>query len=218
MKTDGDDLSTVAKREGLWTHRGTDAATLQTVLGDVVKGDFRTTWAMIKCLGPYALVMFAIIPGAAYLLFGATAGKTALVSTLLAELFTNIHSFCIIAPNHAGSDIYRFETETKAKSDEFFLRACIGSTNYHTGSDFGLPGSFAADIVDFPQGWLNYQIEHHMFPDLSMLSYQKAAPEVKRICEKYKVPYVQEPVWTRVKKTADIMTGESTMLVWENGD
>ena len=34
--------------------------------------------------------------------------------------------------------------------------------NFNTGSDAN----------DFMHGWLNYQIEHHMFPDLSMLSYQ----------------------------------------------
>jgi hypothetical protein len=28
------------------------------------------------------------------------------------------------------------------------------------------------NVNDFLHGWLNYQIEHHMFADLSMLSYQ----------------------------------------------
>ena len=56
-----------------------------------------------------------------------------------------------------------------------------------------------------------------MWSDLSMLSYQKAAPRVRAICEKYGVPYVQEPVWTRVKKTVDIMTGEADMLNWDKG-
>jgi len=93
----------------------------------------------------------------------------------------------------------------------------IGSTNFHTGSDFGAPGSVKANAVDFMQGWLNYQIEHHMWSDMSMLSYQRAAPRVRAICEKYGVPYVQEPVWTRVKKTVDIMTGEANMLNWDKG-
>lgn len=39
------------------------------------------------------------------------------------------------------------------------------------------------------------QIEHHLWPDLSMLSYQKAAPLVKAICEKHQVPYVQQSVF-----------------------
>lgn len=94
---------------------------------------------------------------------------TTLYSVLLAELLTNLHSFVIIACNHAGNDVYKFDTSVKARSDEFYLRAVIGSVNFHTGHDFGAPGTFAADSVDFMQGWLNYQIEHHMFPDMSML-------------------------------------------------
>ena len=161
--------------------------------------------------------MFGVIPGVTWALFGSDAAQTALTSVVLAELLTNIHSFCIIVTNHAGKDVYKFDTPVKVKSDEFYLRAVIGSVNFHTGSDFGKPGSVMANAVDFPQGWLNYQIEHHMWSDLSMLSYQKAAPKVRAICKKYGVPYVQEPVWTRVKKTVDIMTGEADMLNWDNG-
>jgi hypothetical protein len=35
------------------------------------------------------------------------------------------------------------------------------------------------------------QIEHHLWPDMSMLAYQRVAPKVKACCEKYGVPYVQ---------------------------
>ena len=70
---------------------------------------------------------------------------------------------------------------------------------------------FTADVNDFLHGWLNYQIEHHAWPQLSMLSYQKAAPELRAICEKYKVPYVQQNVFRRLKKTADIMVGATSM-------
>ena len=38
-----------------------------------------------------------------------------------------------------------------------------------------------------------------------MLSYQKAAPELRAICAKHGVPYVQQNVFKRLKKTADIM-------------
>jgi hypothetical protein len=161
--------------------------------------------------------MFGVIPVITWALLGPEAAQRALMSVALAELLTNIHSFCIIVTNHAGDDVYKFESRVKVKSDEFYLRAVIGSANFHTGSDFGSPGSLAANVVDFPQGWLNYQIEHHLWSDLSMLSYQRAAPRVRAICEKFGVPYVQQPVWTRVKKTMDIMTGEANMLNWDKG-
>jgi hypothetical protein len=43
--------------------------------------------------------------------------------------------------------------------------------NFNTGSDAN----------DYLHGWLNYQIEHHMFPDLSMLSYQVCACLKRRV-------------------------------------
>jgi len=50
-----------------------------------------------------------------------------------------------------------------------------------------------------------------VWPNLSMLSYQKAQPQLEAICRKYGVPYVQEDVFTRLRKTLDIFTGRSTM-------
>ena len=44
-----------------------------------------------------------------------------------------------------------------------------------------------------------------------MLSYQKAAPQVREICERHGVPYVQQSVFKRLKKTADIMVGATSM-------
>jgi fatty acid desaturase len=131
-----------------------------------------------------------------------------LLTSILADVITNVHSFIIIATNHVGDDIYRFESETKPRSDDFYLRAVIGSANFRTGGD----------VNDFFHGWLNYQIEHHMFPDISMKSYQKAQPKIKAICDKHGVPYVQESVWKRVVQLADVMVGKRSMLVWENGD
>ena len=64
------------------------------------------------------------------------------------------------------------------------------------------------------------QVEHHLWPDLSMLSYQKAAPLVRALCKKHGVPYVQHSVFWRLKKTVDIMTGATSMrkypTKWEN--
>ncbi len=55
------------------------------------------------------------------------------------------------------------------------------------------------------------QVEHHLWPQLSALSYQKAQPAVKAICDKYGVPYVPESVWIRLRKTVDIMVGKASM-------
>jgi hypothetical protein len=44
-----------------------------------------------------------------------------------------------------------------------------------------------------------------------MLQYQIGAPKLKLICQKYGVPYVQENVIIRLRKTVDIMIGRTTM-------
>ena len=44
-----------------------------------------------------------------------------------------------------------------------------------------------------------------------MRQYQLAAPRLREICERYGVPYIQESVWTRLRKTVDVMVGKSTM-------
>ena len=44
-----------------------------------------------------------------------------------------------------------------------------------------------------------------------MLSYQKSAPLVQEICRKHNVPYIKENVFKRLKKTVDIMVGNSSM-------
>jgi hypothetical protein len=45
-----------------------------------------------------------------------------------------------------------------------------------------------------------------------MLQYQRGAPQLKAICEKYGVPYIQENVFERLRKTIDIMVGKTSMM------
>lgn len=162
-------METRGTKKTIWAHLNNNPATFLEIAKDAFRGNFGMVFEVSRVLAPYFIMMFIVIPLTSYLAFGNW--QTALFSALLAEILTNIHSFSIIVPNHAGRDIYKFDTSVVARSDEFYLRAVIGSTNFHTGSDFGQPGSFMANCVDFVHGWLNYQIEHHMFPDMSMLQY-----------------------------------------------
>jgi fatty acid desaturase len=128
------------------------------------------------------------------------------------QVLTNLHSFLVIVTNHAGDDLYRFERHCTPRSATFYLRQIISSANFSCASASGrATHGFLADLSDFHHGWLNYQIEHHLWPDLSMLSYQKAAPLVKAICAKHGVPYVQQSVWWRLKQTVDVMVGSASM-------
>merc|ERR1712118_337490 len=114
----------------------------------------------------------------------------------------------VVVTNHAGDDLYRFEGHAIARSPSFYLRQIVSSVNFTTG---GAEGGFVADAIDFCHGWLNYQIEHHLWPDLSMRSYQKAQPLVRALCKKHGVPYVQHSVFYRLHKTVEIIVGNSSM-------
>jgi fatty acid desaturase len=149
---------------------------------------------------PYAGIKFIIIP-ALFIPLGFTAVINALIVVLIAEFLTNIHSFVVIVPNHSASDIYMFEEPHKTQG-EFYLRQIMGSVNYNTGSD----------AIDFAHGWLNYQIEHHLFPNLPLSQYQKMQPLVKEVCEKHNIEYRQESVFKRLKMTIDLLVGKTKML------
>lgn len=50
-------------------------------------------------------------------------------------------------------------------------------------------------ILTWYVGGLNYQIEHHLFPDISHVHYPKIAKIVKTIAEKHGVPYNYHRTW-----------------------
>lgn len=159
-----------------------------------------------KVLGPYFFLRFVLVPLPFlaldhFLGAGGQYAYNAVVSLALAEVLTNIHSFVVIATNHAGDDMYRFNVHCKPYSGTFYLRQVLASANFSCGNDY----------VDFMHGWLNYQVEHHMWPQLSMLSYQRSQPLVQAICEKHGVPYTKHNVFWRLKKLTDIMVGSATM-------
>jgi fatty acid desaturase len=77
----------------------------------------------------------------------------------------------------------------------------MGSANYHCGGEF----------TDYMSCWLNYQIEHHLFPDLPPKKLQQAQPRVEAICKQHGVPYVREPIAQRVKQLVGVMVGTRSM-------
>jgi len=195
------------RREGKKIPKGvvpSDAMTVKTLLLET-NPFYSLSEFIFVVAGPYLLLHFFVMP-LPYLFIGNALSNenmymNAVKNLFLAEILTNIHSFVAVVTNHAGDDMYRFREGCRPFSGSFYLRQVIASVDFAYGSD----------LTDFLHGWLNYQIEHHLWPNLSMLSYQKAAPEVKKICEKYGVPYIQENVFWRVKKTVDIMVGTSDM-------
>lgn len=159
--------------------------------------DGRAFWR--RCVLPYGLTRFAVVP-ALFVPLGPWASFSVWANSLIAEGITNVHTFAVIAPNHTGDDLYRFDAPPSDRA-EYYLRQVLGSVNYRTGGD----------LNDFAHGFLNYQIEHHLWPDLPPRRYQQLAPKVKAVCEKHGVPYRQESVFARVKKCVAVMLGDASM-------
>ncbi|MGF1491158.1 MAG: fatty acid desaturase family protein [Microcoleaceae cyanobacterium] len=157
----------------------------------------RRLW--LECYLPYAVVHFCLIP----LLFwplGWWAVISVLINKILAECLTNLHAYIVVLPNHTADDIYRFDFHYQGKG-QFYITQILGSVNYDCGDE----------LTDYLHLYLNYQIEHHLIPDLPMSGYRRIQPQVKALCERYGIPYRQQNVFLRVKKMLDICVGTTHM-------
>ena len=187
--------------------------TLQEYLGR--HGDTPSFRAMLPKLLrrsylPYAAYAFLLVP-LAFAPLGPWAVFSVGVNSLFAEVLTNVHTFVVIVPNHAGDDVYRFDDACPTRVERYF-RQVVGSVNYRVGAEkVGAP-AWQRDLLDWAHLWLNYQIEHHVFPDLPMLKYQQYQPRVRAICERHGVPYVQGSVFERFRKMARNFVGDADML------
>ena len=154
---------------------------------------------LLRCWLPYAAREFVLLP-AAFLALGPWAAGSVLANSLGAEVLTNLHTFGVVGPNHTGNDLYRFASAPRSRA-EGVLRQVLGTANYAVGGD----------VTDLAHMWLNYQIEHHLWPDLPLLRYREVQPKVKALCAKYGIPYVQESVFTRIGKMLAVAVGEASM-------
>ena len=160
-------------------------------------------WLVVwRCWLPYIGFRFGILP-ALFLIISPEAWLFALINLLIAEVVINMWSYIVIVPNHAGSDIYVFD-EHPADRANFYLNQVVGSVDYNCGGN----------VRDALQGWLNYQVEHHVFPDLPVRQYQLAHKRMREICAKHQVPFVAESIFKRVFKLTQIMAGTATQPVW----
>jgi len=158
-----------------------------------------------KVMAPPLIIPYFLFPMVVGLIHGSDGMLPycwyALANIAGAETLANLHQFATIVTNHAGRDLWTFNDPCKADTPEFILRAVLASTAYHAGTD----------VIDYLHGYLNYQAEHHSFPALSPLHYQRLHPHFKRICAHHGVPYIQENVFLRVWKTVNVAMGVDKM-------
>jgi fatty acid desaturase len=82
---------------------------------------------------------------------------------------------CAFAPNHKG-----MPTLTQADELDFLRRQVLTSRNVR--------GSW---LVDWLLGGLNYQIEHHLFPNMPRPNLRRAQPLIRAFCEEHGLAYVE---------------------------
>jgi fatty acid desaturase len=80
---------------------------------------------------------------------------------------------CSFAPNHKG-----MPTLTQADKLDFVRRQVLTSRN--------VAGS---RLVDFLLGGLNYQIEHHLFPNMPRPNLRHAQPLIRGFCQQHQIAY-----------------------------
>ena len=104
---------------------------------------------------------------------------------LAANLIRNVWTFMIIFCGHFPEGVAHFdmevlENETRA---EWYLRQMAGSANIDGTRTFSLW-----------TGYLDHQIEHHLFPDCPSHRLRDVAVEVRDLCDRYDLPYTTGPL------------------------
>jgi fatty acid desaturase len=82
---------------------------------------------------------------------------------------------CAFAPNHKG-----MPTLSKADQLDFLRRQVLTSRNV-----------VGSRLVDFVLGGLNYQIEHHLFPNMPRPNLRRAQPLIRAFCQHHGLPYTE---------------------------
>jgi linoleoyl-CoA desaturase len=112
---------------------------------------------------------------------------------LSANAIRNVWAFLIIFCGHFPEAAHMYspaEVEGETRGG-WYLRQIRGSANIE-----GRPWFHVLS------GNLSYQIEHHLFPDLPACRYAEIAPEVKRACQRYGVPYTTGPFGDQLRSVA----------------
>ena len=115
-------------------------------------------------LGGYLALVFLVLPP----------GMAAAFIGVQLAVF-GVYMGCSFAPNHKGMPIV-----PRGLTVDFLRRQVLMSRNIGGG----LP-------IEILMGGLNYQIEHHLWPNMPRPNLRRAAPVVRAFCERHGVRYTQ---------------------------
>jgi NADPH-dependent stearoyl-CoA 9-desaturase len=142
-------------------------------------------------------VVFPLLTGPA----AVTTLTANLTANIVRNLWTNAVIFCGHFPDGAEKfTVAEYESETH---DEWYLRQMLGSANFKGGK-----------LLSFMTGNLNYQIEHHIFPDLPSNRYAEISVAVREVCDRYGIPYTTGPFLVQYAQTLRTMLKLSLPDQW----
>jgi fatty acid desaturase len=99
----------------------------------------------------------------------------ALVFLAVQQGLFGLYLGCSFAPNHKG-----MPTLTEADELDFVRRQVLTSRNV-----------CGSRLVDWLLGGLNYQIEHHLFPNMPRPNLRRAQPLIRAFCAQHDLAYVE---------------------------
>jgi fatty acid desaturase len=111
-------------------------------------------------------------------------GFKVMLGNAIADVINNYWIACTIQSTHFTEPLQP-EDAIKHKG-RWYLSQLDSSVNFK--------GSRRMSIL---WGHLNYQTEHHLFPDIPSCHYPDMAREVKAVCAKYGIAYKLNPGWGR---------------------
>lgn len=109
------------------------------------------------------------------IVFGVLSPLKAVLFILVHQGVMGVYLGCAFAPNHKGMPIVPPDQRL-----DFLRRQVLTSRNI-TGGRW----------VDVLLGGLNYQIEHHLFPNMPRPNLRRVQPIVQRFCQERGIPYTQ---------------------------
>ncbi|RGC70528.1 Fatty acid desaturase [Micromonospora sp. MW-13] len=121
------------------------------------------------------LLLAAHAVGYLGLLFAVLSPGKALAFVAVHQGLWGLYMGCAFAPNHKGMPM------PTADDDLDFLRKQVLTSRNVRGSRF----------VDVALGGLNYQIEHHLFPNMPRGNLRRARPLVRAYCAELDLPYAE---------------------------
>ncbi|WP_435206251.1 fatty acid desaturase family protein [Micromonospora sp. bgisy143] len=154
--------------EGLNLH----VASIRAIVGRGPDGRYATP---MRHRAVEAMLLAAHTIGYAGLLLAVMSPGKALLFAAVHQGLWGLYMGCAFAPNHKGMPMPTAEDELD------FLRKQVLTSRNVRGSR----------LVDTALGGLNYQIEHHLFPNMPRANLRRAQPIVRAYCAEQGIPYAE---------------------------